>query len=726
MKKNQKFEREGKQYEILKDGTEYFPEKPKLCIKPPEKDHKIGIDSAVKDKLIKETGITLPLSSIGVNESPNLALFGSENILDSNLSKSMISNSYEGSEPEESQTEITGTDVDSNQEDPKTYSGHEEFSANRNNMPSLNNAEQTDDQDHTNKIIDSKIENSGIDHCSRCREDKTGEEEVSQTSEMLVLHGPGQTYDQNQNIYFMPVEQLRARVFLAHGLIYPAIYDKDTRCSADFVDCQISQHHLTLFKSPQPLSSNQLLLEILLRPREIQEAKGSTEVLRITLPLPISRLVGILVPAYAEDLDRFINGWITPDVPVPRHLFKSVPKDVIKTIDDPCEEDAGQEIEPDREIVEAISKFDSYLGMMAFWRNADRYVSGNSGYYADYPDSYLAICNRILGQSDLRQPSWSHLDQLLCALLDLDLETSISAEVIELAKSKLPYVEQSLVRSFAEKIYKNHEKKIELGQAFNLLLRGDYRSAAQKLQDPALPIEAAILAALFKFSNRQSNDHQIVKQRLHEDWPESDRRSAILASIGSFYGYTALSAREYRLYSVHPLLEDKIERRPEIKFHLTSVFERKIIESLYQYAFYKHNSDLDFDSIYDNTPDECKSGPEAASSDQIKISTENFHGICVCRYEIKISDNKLDEILQDMIKWDREWIDENCEVGRYLGLEIFSLDQYELIGRIGCQSKIRYKVEKRKLVEILRNSEIKFNVDILKAALDIDIRGDIP
>ncbi|NTU74032.1 hypothetical protein HGB07_07805 [Candidatus Roizmanbacteria bacterium] len=75
------------------------------------------------------------------------------------------------------------------------------------------------------------------------------------------------------NIYFMPVDQLRAQVFLAHGLIYPSVYDK-SGLSTDFDDCQRqSPTDLVLFETAQPINKKQLLLKILLNPDEIANAE---------------------------------------------------------------------------------------------------------------------------------------------------------------------------------------------------------------------------------------------------------------------------------------------------------------------------------------------------------------------------------------------------------------------------------------------------------------------
>ena len=98
-----------------------------------------------------------------------------------------------------------------------------------------------------------------------------------------------------------------------------------------------------------------------------------------------ARLVGIEIPTTAGDLNRFIDGWIKPDVPVPRHLFSII---ATHSSADSEKVDLGvqqRSVAPILEVAESISKFDRYLGVMAFLRNADRYFSQRTGHYADFP-----------------------------------------------------------------------------------------------------------------------------------------------------------------------------------------------------------------------------------------------------------------------------------------------------------------------------------------------------
>ena len=400
-------------------------------------------------------------------------------------------------------------------------------------------------------------------------------------------------------VYFMPVDQLRAQVFLGHGLIYPAIYDK-AGLSVDFHDSQRqTPAKLTLYGTPQPLNHDQLLLRVLLRPDEITAAERDGDVLRLAIPLPISRLAGIEVSPAIEDLNRYINGWVVPDIPVPRYLFtKAVVQsgqDQGSSYSNPQQED----VTPDLVVAESINRFDRYLGMIAFLRNAERYFSEETGYYADYPNVFFSICKQITGMSGLAPSGCPTPDPLLLAILDLETPTStVTTSVLSLVSSQEPYIAEEKARSQAKEIYKATGKNEILGQAFKKSFEGDYQSAIQNLQTPGLPVEAAVLAGLFKFSMRQSYDHRTVKHCLHEEWSDPTQAYLVLAALGAYYGYAALDAKETTLYSVHPVIDPLIEKQPEIKFHLNTHFERELIEALYQRAFFPEKPIQNLGSLF--------------------------------------------------------------------------------------------------------------------------------
>lgn len=519
------------------------------------------------------------------------------------------------------------------------------------------------------------------------------------------------------NTYFMPVDELRAQVFLVHGLLYPPVYDR-AGAAADFADNQgLSPGDISLFETPQPLKKRQVLLKILLHPDEVADADRVGGTLRLATPLPISRLVGISLPASAGPVERYVNGWEKPDLPVPRHLFSGDAPEAREQEAPSTSQATRRNAKQVAETAESVAKFDRYLGIMAFLRNTARYFSQKCGQYADYPDAYLSLAAAVLGKHDVEPSPPTVLEPFLTALLDLDCQLRPHAEIVlSMAKCQDPYIEKEKARDFAMKIYKNTGESETLAQAFKTLFSGDYRSAIRTLQGPGVPPEAAVLAGLFKFSNRQAGDHRTVKQRLHEDWNCAAQVIPVIASLGSFHGYTAMDAMETTLYSVHPLIQPLIEQRPPIKFHLTTIFERQLIEALYQRAFYPKDPDRVSSTLYAGISALPSPTDPKINRILVKDTSYTVRDLLVRRYEVTF----IGRLVHRLMLWKRDTIDEQSEVGRCLMAQcFFHADEYDLSLK-GGRHTLRYRIPKSKVIDLITNERISVNPRVLEAALQED------
>jgi hypothetical protein len=179
--------------------------------------------------------------------------------------------------------------------------------------------------------------------------------------------------------YYMPLDQLRAQVFFTHGLIYPAAYDSAGMAN-DFSDSQsLTPGELTLFSVPQVIPSNHLQFRLMLLPDEIQCANKFQTGIRLSLPLPISRLLEVQVCPEVKNIERYLAGLVKPDVPVPSHLFRLGAKKVAVQKAFDTLSTHGTKVNPSAAILEGIRKFNQRLGALAYLRNAGRYLSEKTG-----------------------------------------------------------------------------------------------------------------------------------------------------------------------------------------------------------------------------------------------------------------------------------------------------------------------------------------------------------
>ncbi len=519
------------------------------------------------------------------------------------------------------------------------------------------------------------------------------------------------------NTFFMSVDPLRAQVFLAHGLIYPAIYDK-AGVATSFEDVQKSLPDvLILFPDRSSFKQTQLLLEVLVHPDEVSRCVRTDYGFNLSAPLPISRLKSIGVPRQLGDVSRYVEGWVKPDVPVSKHLFSKIDSQVggSEQPDFVGTMAGGMSRVPETE--EASERFDRYMGLLAFLRNADRYFSEVTGRYADYPEDFHLLAASLMREPTLPPQMNRPADSLLLALLDKNpAPTPAESAIIGLARSSLAYIDKEAMKAVASDMYGNAGQNEDLAQAFKMLFSGDYRSATQILRRDDMPKESGILSALYKFSDRQSNDHRNVKQRLHEDWKAGMQAVRILGVLGAYYGYTALDARETHLYSVHPLIRPALEANPPIKFHLESSFERRLIEALYQWAFHRREPDRNWLSLYSGLRPGPQRALERLQPALIADKSYRVQDVEIRRYEV----TDLGLVVQQLKSIGGEWIDETSCVGKYLLWDCFFLaDEYE-ISKKGGRELLRYRMSKNKLIHLIVEQKIKVHSRVLQAAIDAD------
>ena len=633
MKKGAIFSLQGRQYEILQEGVD-FVEKQKACVRPKGETRCIPLDKALKQGLIRATGVVSPSES----QPSEGGLF----------------------------------DI-----------GH----------PEKNSATRED-----KRTVGTKLQ------------EPFAKRTTPPPRPLTVIEAP-------EGTLFMPVDELRAQVFLAHGLIFPSLYDLNGMADG-FNDVQTQfPADITLFRELPPLPKGQLVLEVLVTPEEVADANKNKTAIHIQFPLPISRLSRILVPVPQSDLRMYIAGWIKPDVPVPAHLFDIIPNAQIQPLSTETLHANEKGTKPQKSVADSVARYDRLLGLFAFLRNAHRYISASTGFYSDYPDEFFNMAAYLLDNAnDFPQPQLRP-KPLACSLLDPDAEIDNKLRsLFELINSTDSFIDKAKARSAAKRIFELAGTPDDLAQAFKYLFDGDYRSAVRMLQAKQAPREASLLAGLFKFSNRQSNDHRNVKQRLHEEWTDPELIGQLMQVLGYYYGYTALDASEKQLYSVDQSIGPLVDPIPPIKFLLSTRLERSLIEAVYQWTFFHRKLDTTHASLFVDVPVPAMQTTSAPKGILVKDLSFRVGDLHVRRFEITL----LARLLQRLRALPGEVIDERSEVGRYLFRDCFDIaDESEVLKRRGMVSR-RFRMSKSRLCDLVADQRIPVNPRVLDACITED------
>ena len=564
---------------------------------------------------------------------------------------------------------------------------------------------------------------------------------VQESGEQLIIEGVRETVDpakqnndnngykadnlKSDNLYYIQASILRVQVYLAHGLIYPEKYDT-IKTNNDMKDIQSeAPDYITLNKTePKNTSMNNiLLLSVLITDEEAARFEQNGNMAYYHLPIPISRLVGIGVPCKANDLRAFIAGWLEPDVPVPEHLFYATggvdAATDITQVDTSFATQSAEAYDPDvskKDVSKKIEEYNRLMGALAYQRNAARYISKRTGIYADYPSLFFNMLNMLYelppGNLDPEEVTLP----ILCALFDKKTElTTLQKDLLALIYSADDYIEKARAREVAKKLYGNDTN---LAEVFKALFNYDYTTSVSLIKSSIDNLDAIIFAALYQFSNKQANDHRNVKMTLHADWDNSHIIATILSVLGAYYGYTALDAKETRLYEVDKRLSDYIEAKPKIKFHLENKFERIVIESIYTWVFFEKRLETKTEALYDKVKPIVKT-EKLSLPPKILYKDQSYQvkDLLVKRYAV----TELGRVLNGLEALPGEFIDEESEVGRCLiHTCFFKADEYELAYKKG-QHILRYKISNKRLIELIIKNEISVNTCVLITAIEEDL-----
>ncbi len=389
-------------------------------------------------------------------------------------------------------------------------------------------------------------------------------------------------------IFYLSVDYIRVQGYLAQGLIYPSVLEGPRGDEYDDVQ-SLAKIHLHFTRHPLELSPRELTLAVFLTTDEIQDALSGKNDLFLNRPLPISRVRTIYVPRGEDSLDIYLDGWILPDVAVPRHLFRFL--------------DEAENVQPGLEIKQAIQPpdggdiaesangrtcFDRMLGAMAYMRNVSCYYSEQEEVYQSFPNFYANISRWLLANGD--RPD----SNLIAAIFDENLRnelTETERAVFELLHRKGNAEKEEIKQIARDQCTRNKGDEL-LREAYTLALgeMDDYMGALELLNANDCELITWIIVVLFHYRMKNSNDYRNIKQKIADNWKNPRIAAKIMAFLGAYYGYAKLDAKEYTTYSWHPEIAKAVERRPNIKYHLESLHERVLIETVYRRAFNLDNT----------------------------------------------------------------------------------------------------------------------------------------
>lgn len=223
-----------------------------------------------------------------------------------------------------------------------------------------------------------------------------------------------------------------------------------------------------------------------------------------------------------------------------------------------------------------------------------------------------------------------------------------------------------------------------------------------------------ILAVLYKFSDRNSNDRRNLKQTLHVDWGSIPSMATMLGILGAYYGYRALDAREARLYALDQRLAEHVDTRPPIKFHLESQLERELIEAIYQWSFHNRKFEPDMRSMFEGMPPKPLTRPKSLSTGYWRDDSYEIGGMWVRFYRL----STLGRCLQRLQELPVTDFDEKSILGQFLMPTFFFHGEEHGQFHKHDSDILYYRIRKQKVIDLLAQEKVRVNLKMLNTAIE--------
>jgi len=374
-----------------------------------------------------------------------------------------------------------------------------------------------------------------------------------------------------------------------------------------YKDIQSNKDFLILSDNKFSLKGDLICLEVYLTEKEIAKLKTfRSNYFRYYSPIPFSRIRKILVKdknAKQELIDKSKSG-----------NSYIINKEIIQI------ENAQNSINFDKDFYEItidvesnisqkeIDLYDKILGCLAFVKSLDVFYFNKEFSYQNISKTLITILNTIekLNQDNLdfenpafyecllnlRKKGNETLNWLLNRINSYKaLELNELKPLIELLVKKFPKLNQSLKFIFTSL----NNSSINIKEVLN---------EAEKFKGYEELL--IIIVYLFKYGTNPQNQINLARIEI----PKNCKRKYagyVFAVLGYFYGYKVLwnyekhqtfSIENTRLFNFHKQIFPVNDGKPSLKFELDSLFDYKIIESVYQFVFNKESIEkIDFNYL---------------------------------------------------------------------------------------------------------------------------------
>jgi hypothetical protein len=432
--------------------------------------------------------------------------------------------------------------------------------------------------------------------------------------------------------FFLQLEKGNLLTCLAYGLIYPANMETRQRGQVCSRTCDLQSqfpNHLTLTPAfTVEADERQVLVEVALCPSEVAKLVPVGATFLYDGVLPVSRVKSIWVKTNATADNLLASAKTYSDIPFPTSLLHTMPPD----FPTPClspELTGGPQHEASvSELTCKKVNYDRTMGMLAFMRNAERYFFRQTKRYCDLGANYLAILSRL---NHSIQPPDQTPEQAKAADFYLDLLSAHPSDPFFSSLLEVITRDGIFDKITVKDIVANHIRRLDEQSAtaatlaYEELFDDDFKGCIQRLQTTSKLWNLSVLAVLYRFRRKDSEDKLTVKQLFPNLVADPKKAEVILALLGLYYGYAALPKHE-EIPSLDPDIAALVGPLHPVKFNIESALDRVVVETIYGLTFYGTKSATAFDFLPAAQPSEPRQSQLSPVNKQLRTQVFTLLG----------------------------------------------------------------------------------------------------
>lgn len=415
--------------------------------------------------------------------------------------------------------------------------------------------------------------------------------------------------------FYLQMQSVNLATYLSRGIIYPIDLEPDLEYIAvrpiDFLSHHRSYLPLTAGRLDN-FTEKEVLVELFLRPNEIEHLQAIDSVYRFSEIIPVSRIRHMLFVSTDAITEFRINAEQFKNYFFPKSLIGVIEDNIATIKAEPTQVVDASNLDPI--LLHQLRQFDRQLGMFGYLKHAPLLRANTEQFVQDFPSELLIglheintavfaeegntwVMNTLLRRGS--QEATTAGRKLFAAIVQAIYQDETASyewgikllQRIEAQCRQQPELPRDFIQLQAAQEQLNY---LQQGQGnFSKALAAIASSDGIKRDIPPLPFTALVLLCNKPGRARASEDKQAVLINLAQYTNRGLFNAPmlleqLLAVLGLYYGYAQFTRQDPNLKIESPELDAAAQSLHRLRFDIDLPSDRIIIESVFRYCIEGH------------------------------------------------------------------------------------------------------------------------------------------